>query len=140
MTDPSYADYVIILKTLFKLKSAFLNLIHSKLPVYFIFPNLTPNKTVCNFYWNFPFTVLGMVEIILPTLSINYALRYDVASKFKLIPSYYIFNLLGIYIVFVIFIDLIKKESITKLFLKFNKHFFWVCSSTGSLSHMFQFL
>jgi hypothetical protein len=67
------------------------------MPAYLIIPNLTETKKLCNFYYSFPYTVFGMGEVLLASLSINYSLRFDMSKPLRS-PVYFLSNLLGEFI------------------------------------------
>ncbi len=51
-------------------------------------------KTICNIYKVLPGTFLGIGDIIIPALFLNYSMAFDVSrSKF---PIYFILNFCGI--------------------------------------------
>lgn len=66
------------------------------LPFYFIIPNILTSTKLCNELFDFPFTMLGMGEILIPAISLNYALIHDLSNVGKKIPIYFIANLIGI--------------------------------------------
>jgi hypothetical protein len=66
------------------------------LPFYFIIPNVLDVTRICNDYYDFPFTILGMGEILVPAISLNYAIVHDLANVGSRIPIYFLANLIGL--------------------------------------------
>lgn len=67
-----------------------------KLPFFFAIPIFNPDKKLCAWYSDFPYTILGMGEVIVPALSLNYAFIHDMSTIGTKIPVYFITNLLGL--------------------------------------------
>lgn len=65
-----------------------------KLPVVIIVPHLTPDKRLCDYYYDYAFTLLGLGDILIPGLSVNYAIIFDIASSNKRY-TYFIANIFG---------------------------------------------
>jgi len=72
-----------------------------KLPVVVIIPHLSPNKVLCDYYYDYPYTLLGLGDILIPGLSVNYAIIYDFANSNKFYP-YFIVNVVGKYLFYII--------------------------------------
>ncbi|CAF0749050.1 unnamed protein product [Brachionus calyciflorus] len=64
------------------------------MPFFLTIPNISPEKRLCNSLYTYPYTFLGIGDIILPGFSLNYAIIYDRCKKTK-IPLYFIFNLIA---------------------------------------------
>jgi presenilin-like A22 family membrane protease len=65
-----------------------------KLPVVIIIPHLTAEKRLCDYYYDYAFTLLGLGDILIPGLSVNYAIIFDIASSNKRY-TYFIVNVIG---------------------------------------------
>ena len=67
-------------------------------PFYLIIPNILNIKTICNQYFDYPFTIMGIGEIIIPGLNLNYALLFDISNNSSTNNKYFYFliNLIGI--------------------------------------------
>ena len=56
------------------------------------------NKRLCDAYFSFPYTLLGLGDILIPGLSVNYAIIYDQSTRKSKVPVYFIVNVIGNYI------------------------------------------
>ena len=81
-----------------------------KLPVVIIVPHLTPDKRLCDYYYDYAFTLLGLGDILIPGLSVNYAIIFDIASSNKRY-TYFIANIFG---KFEFFFEIKSKISLIK--------------------------
>ena len=72
---------------------------NSVVPFYLIIPNILQAKTLCYDYYTYPYTLLGLGEIILPGFSLSYSLIFDLNSK-RFFPIYFILNLIGEFNIF----------------------------------------
>ena len=61
-----------------------------------VVPHLLPNKRLCDYYYDYPFSLLGLGDILIPGLSVNYAIIFDLSNSNK-IPIYFIVNVFGKY-------------------------------------------
>ena len=65
-----------------------------QLPVVLIVPHLSPSKRLCDFYYDYSYSLLGLGDILIPGLSVNYAIIYDFTNSNKL-PIYFMVNIFG---------------------------------------------
>lgn len=71
-------------------------LVEQKLPFFFTIPIVNPDKRLCAWYSDFPYTILGIGEVIVPAMSLNYAFIHDMSTIGTKIPVYFITNLAGL--------------------------------------------
>lgn len=57
-------------------------------------PHVTPEKRLCDYYYDYVFTLLGLGDILIPGLSVNYAIIFDIASSNKNF-IYFIVNIIS---------------------------------------------
>ena len=67
----------------------------SYIPFYLLIPNILEAKALCYEYYTYPYTLVGLGEIVIPGLSLSYSLIMDLNSK-RFLPLYFILNLIGI--------------------------------------------
>jgi len=65
-------------------------------------PRLSKSTKICSEFLDFPFSLLGLGDILTPGLSVNYAILFDISSKHK-IKFYFIANLIGKYTICLLF-------------------------------------
>ena len=61
-----------------------------------IVPNIFSDKKVCNYYNDYPYAILGLGNVLVGAVSINYAFLYDYCKGSKF-PLYFILNFVGNY-------------------------------------------
>lgn len=82
-----------------------------KLPVVIIIPHLGKFKRLCSYYYDYSVSLLGLGDILIPGLSINYAIIYDYA-RFGRVSIYFIINTIGYFLgLFLAFVGLILMDS-----------------------------
>ena len=59
-----------------------------------IVPRLAKATQLCYDYLDYPYTLLGLGDILTPGLSVNYAILFDVATKNRK-RTYFIANIFG---------------------------------------------
>lgn len=83
---------------------------NNRLPVVIIIPRLSKATRLCYYYLEYPFSLLGLGDILIPGLSVNYAILFDLASH-KRIKTYFIANIIAYALgLFLAFIGLIFME------------------------------
>jgi len=65
-----------------------------QLPVVIVVPHLMPSKRLCDYYYDYPYSLLGLGDILIPGLSVNYAIIFDFSNSNKF-PVYFIVNVIG---------------------------------------------
>ena len=60
-----------------------------KFPFFFSIPHV---GKLCAWYSDLPYTVLGMGEVLIPAISVNYALIHDLSTLGKTVPVYFLVN------------------------------------------------
>ena len=65
-------------------------------------PRLSKSTKICSEFLDFPFSLLGLGDILTPGLSVNYAILFDISSKHKF-KFYFIANLIGKYTISLLF-------------------------------------
>jgi hypothetical protein len=65
-----------------------------KLPVVIIIPHLSQYRRLCEYYYDFSFSLLGLGDILVPGLSVNYAIIFDRAANVKY-HVYFVVNAVG---------------------------------------------
>ncbi len=61
-----------------------------------IIPHLSAFKRLCAYYYEYSVSLLGLGDILIPGLSINYAIIYDYAKNGR-VGLYFIVNVIGRY-------------------------------------------
>jgi len=69
----------------------------NRLPVVIIVPHLSSTKRLCDFYYNYSYSLLGLGDLLIPGLSINYAIIFDLAKSNRF-PIYFIVNIIAYFI------------------------------------------
>jgi hypothetical protein len=59
-----------------------------------IIPHLSQYRRLCEYYYDFSFSLLGLGDILVPGLSVNYAIIFDRAASVKY-HVYFIVNVIG---------------------------------------------
>ncbi|RNA03934.1 signal peptide peptidase-like 2B isoform X1 [Brachionus plicatilis] len=67
----------------------------NRLPVVIIIPHLNYQRRLCSYYYDFSFSLLGLGDILVPGLSVNYAIIFDRAIGNSRFPKYFIINVIG---------------------------------------------
>ncbi|CAF0975830.1 unnamed protein product, partial [Brachionus calyciflorus] len=67
----------------------------NRFPGVIIIPHLNQERRLCSPYFHFSFSLLGLGDILVPGLSVNYAIIFDRASGKSKYPIYFISNVIG---------------------------------------------
>jgi hypothetical protein len=107
------------------------------MPIVLVLPLLSTTRKLCSYLSNYPFVALGLGDIIIPGICINYSIIYDIASS----SSFYIFfvaNLAGLFfkiiIVFVLLLLLLLSSVHHNNIIIIIKHYL---SLTGYIIGLF---
>ena len=65
-----------------------------QLPVVLIIPHMSSDRVLCDFFFDFPYTLLGLGDVLIPGLSTNYAIIFDTANANRYYP-YFVINFVG---------------------------------------------
>ena len=68
--------------------------LYSKIPIIISIPNMSFQRQLCNIITGYGYTSLGLGDIVIPGVCINYSLLFDLASSNN-ISIYFVFNILG---------------------------------------------
>lgn len=60
-----------------------------------IIPHINYERRLCSYYYDFSFSLLGLGDILVPGLSVNYAIIFDRANGKTRFPKYFIVNVIG---------------------------------------------
>lgn len=66
----------------------------NRLPVVITVPHLSMSKRLCAYYYEYSYSLLGLGDILIPGISVNYSIIFDLSMSHK-IPIYFILNVLG---------------------------------------------
>ncbi len=66
----------------------------NRLPVVITVPHLSPSKILCDYYYDYSYSLLGLGDILIPGLSVNYCIIFDLSMKSRF-PIYFFVNVLG---------------------------------------------
>ena len=66
----------------------------NRLPVVIIVPHLSFDKRLCDYYYEYSYSLLGLGDILIPGISVNYGIIFDYSAG-NAIPVYFIANVLG---------------------------------------------
>ena len=61
-----------------------------------VVPRLSESTQICTEFLDFPFSLLGLGDILTPGLSVNYAILFDISSKHER-KFYFVANIIGNY-------------------------------------------
>jgi presenilin-like A22 family membrane protease len=67
----------------------------NRLPVVIIIPHLSRFKQLCDYYYDYSVSLLGLGDVLIPGLSVNYAIIFDVARPNRRYFVYFIVNVIG---------------------------------------------
>lgn len=77
----------------------------NRLPVVIIVPHLSRFKQLCDYYYDYSVSLLGLGDVLIPGLSVNYAIIFDVSRPNRRFYTYFIVNvfayLIGLLLAFV---------------------------------------
>lgn len=63
----------------------------NRLPVVIVVPHISSSKRLCDYYFDYSYSLLGLGDVLIPGLSVNYAIIFDLSIGNK-IPIYFIIN------------------------------------------------
>lgn len=66
----------------------------NRLPVVITVPHLSPSKRLCDFYYEYSYSLLGLGDILIPGISVNYNIIFDYSIHNKF-PVYFFINCLA---------------------------------------------
>lgn len=69
----------------------------NRLPVVIIVPHLSANKRLCDYYYEYSYSLLGLGDILIPGISVNYGIIFDYSAGHK-IPVYFLANVFGYFL------------------------------------------
>ncbi len=80
----------------------------NRLPVVILVPHLSYGKILCDYYYEYSYSLLGLGDILIPGLSVNYSIIFDLSLNSRF-PVYFIVNILGELYFYYIHLKMITK-------------------------------